>query len=265
MADIRHQDRQDSPPGSRTDLTGRAAGQAAAGPDGHSIPARVYLQPIAPPVTLGLWGFFASTMVLSTWMLHWWGTAGSPHYFFAFNFAFGGLAQFLAGLWSFRARDYIASSLLTMWGTFWMAWGLLQVLTLAHVVPVIPPATANPGLAVWFIPLALFTLTGALAALSPKAGNFPLFVLLLTVGAGSACVCGGFWTGSTLWQDVAAWLFIIGACAAWYVGSMAMLHDAWRRVILPLGAFRKSANIPGHLSLHPAEYAYGQPGVRHGQ
>lgn len=45
--------------------------------NGNVIPARVYLQPIAPPVTLGLWGFFASTMVLSTWMLHWWGTAAS--------------------------------------------------------------------------------------------------------------------------------------------------------------------------------------------
>jgi hypothetical protein len=46
---------------------------------------------------------------------------------------------------------------------------------------------------------------------------------------------------------------------------MTMLHDAWRRVILPLGKFRKQANIPGHRSLVPAEYAYGQPGVRHGQ
>ena len=243
--------------------SGATAGGGAAG--GGVIPARVYLQPIAPPVSLGLWGFFGSTMVLSTWMLHWWGTPTSPVYFFAFNAAFGGVAQFLAGLWSFRARDYIASSLLTMWGTFWMAWGLMQGLAVAHLIPVLPPTTPNPALAVWFIPLALFTLAGSLAALSPKAGNFPLFLLLFTVGAGAACVCGGFWTGSTLWQDVAAWLFIVGACTAWYVGAMAMLHDAWRRVILPLGAFRKQANIPGHRSLYPSEYVYGQPGVRHGQ
>jgi succinate-acetate transporter protein len=198
-------------------------------------------------------------------MLHWWGTTASPMSFFTFNAAFGGLAQFLAGLWSFKARDYIASSLLTMWGGFWMAWGLMQGLAAAHVLPVLPPTTPNPALAVWFIPLALFTLAGAVAALSPKAGNLPLFVLLFTVGAGAACVCGGFWTGDTLWQDTAAWLFIVGACAAWYVGSMTMLHHAWRRVILPLGKFARHANIPGHRSLFPAEYPYGQPGVRHGQ
>jgi succinate-acetate transporter protein len=235
------------------------------GTDGHLAPARVYLQPIAPPVTVGLWGFFASTMVLSTWMLHWWGTTASPMLFFTFNAAFGGLAQFLAGLWSFRARDYIASSLLTMWGGFWMAWGLMQGLAAARVVPVLAPTTPNPPLAVWFIPLAIFTLAGALAALSPKHGNVPLFVLLFTVGAGAACVCGGFWTGSTLWQDTAAWLFIVGACAAWYVGAMTMLHDAWQRVILPLGKFRARANIPGARTLYAVEYPYGQPGVRHGQ
>jgi uncharacterized protein len=248
-----------------TSRDGQAAIVGIATINGSPAPARVYLQPIAPPVSLGLWGFFASTMVLSTWMLHWWGAPASPMYFFAFNAAFGGLAQFLAGLWSFKARDYIASSLLTMWGGFWMAWGLTQGLAAAHVVPVLPPTAPNPALAVWFIPLAVFTLIGALAALSPKAGNFPLFVLLFTVGAGAACVCGGFWTGSTLWQDIAAWLFIVGACTAWYVGAMTMLHDAWRRIVLPLGQFRKAANIPGNKSLFPADYIYGQPGVRHGQ
>ena len=34
--------------------------------DEEAPPARVYLTPIAPPVTLGLFGFFASTMIVST-------------------------------------------------------------------------------------------------------------------------------------------------------------------------------------------------------
>src|ERR1041384_2059521 len=80
-------------------------------------PARVYLSPIAPPVTLGLFGFFASTMVVSTWILGWWGTPkGSPPTMFEIAAMFGGVAQFAAGLWSFRARDYVGSALLTMWG-----------------------------------------------------------------------------------------------------------------------------------------------------
>jgi succinate-acetate transporter protein len=227
-------------------------------------PLRVFLQPIAPPVTLGLWGFFGSTFVISTWILGWWGNPDSPTTFFVFNAASGGVAQFLAGLWSFRARDYIASALLTMWGTYWMAYGFLVGLSVAGFFT-IPPLTApQPAFAIWFIPLGLFTLTGAVAALS-KAGNFPLFALLLTVGMGCACVCGGFWTGSKGWIDVGAWLFIVGAGFAWYVAAMTLLLSAWRRVILPLGKFGRAGNVPGRPFEFPSEYVHGEPGVRQAQ
>jgi uncharacterized protein len=234
--------------------------------NGHRAPAAgVFLQPIAPPVTLGLWGFFGSTMVLSTWLLHWWGTPTSPMFFFVFNAAFGGVAQFLAGIWSFKARDYIASALLTMWGTYWMAWGLLHGIAVTGAITIPPVTVAQPAFAIWFIPLGLFTLCGAFAALSRRHGNFPLFVLLFTVGVGCICLCIGLWSAVTTWTDVAAWFFIVGACTAWYVGAMTMLHSAWRRVILPLGKFDRESNRPGRPLGIVSEYLAGQPGVRQGQ
>jgi succinate-acetate transporter protein len=227
---------------------------------------RVYLTPIAPPATLGLFGFFASTMVVSTWILGWWGTpTGSPPTMFEIAAFFGGVAQFGAGLWSFRARDYIGSALLTMWGTYWMAWGMLQAMGANHTITIPPLSTPQAGFAVWFIPLALFTLCGALAALRE---NLPLFLVLGTVGAGSACVSAGFFTGSVGWIDTGAWLFVFGACWAWYTGGMILLEYSWGRVILPLGVIPKlmklpaAANIPGQVLSHPVEYAFGQPGTR---
>jgi succinate-acetate transporter protein len=227
----------------------------------------VFLQPIAPPVTLGLWGFFGSTMVLSTWILGWWGghSAQEVTFFFVFNGALGGVAQFLAGLWSFKARDYIASSLLTMWGTYWIAWAILQALGATKAIMIPPLTKAQPGFAIWFIPLGIFTFFGSVAALSRRHGNFPLWLLLFTVGIGSMLLTVGLWTGLRSWEDVAAWFFVVGACAAWYVGSMTMLENAWRRVILPLGRYRREGNIPGAQITYPAEYAAGQPGVRQGQ
>ena len=229
-------------------------------------PARVYLAPIAPPATLGLFGFFASTMVVSTWLLGWWGTAtGSPPTMFEVAAMFGGLAQFAAGLWSFRARDYIGSALLTMWGTYWMAWGLLQLLVAAHVLKAVPSSHPQPGFAVWFVPLAVFTTWGAIAAIRE---NLPLFVVLLTVGVGSGCVCGGFWAADVTWIKVGAWLFVVGACAAWYTGAMVLLEYSWKRVILPFGVIPKlmklpaAANVPGKQLSAPVEYALGQPGTR---
>jgi succinate-acetate transporter protein len=229
--------------------------------------ARIYLTPIAPPATLGLFGFFASTMVVSTWILGWWGTPkGSPPTMFEIAAMFGGLAQFAAGIWSFRARDQIGSALLTMWGTYWMAWGFLQGLGTAKVVTIPPLNVSQPGFAVWFIPLALFTLWGAVAAVRE---TIPLFTVLATVGAGSAFVCGGLWSGSPTWTKVGAWLFVIGACAAWYTGAMVLLEYSWGRVILPLGVVPRlmklpgSANRPGTRLSAPVEYALGQPGTRH--
>jgi len=233
----------------------------------HTLTPGVFLQPIAPPVTLGLWGFFGSTMVLSTWILGWWGAPGPTDvaYFFLFNGVIGGLIQFLAGIWSFKARDYVASSLLTMWGTFWMGWAILQTLGTTGAIVVPPVTTAQPAFALWFIPLGTFTFIGSIAALSKKHGNIPLWLLLFTVGVGSWIFCVGLWTGSSTWIDVGAWFFVVGACTAWYVGAMTMLRSAWRRVILPIGEFNRASNVPGTTIEHPLEYLAGDPGVRQGQ
>jgi hypothetical protein len=72
---------------------------------------------------------------------------------------------------------------LTMWGTYWMAWGFLQALAASHTITIPPLSTPQHGFEVWFIPLALFTSWGAIAAIRE---NVPLFVVLATVGAGSA-------------------------------------------------------------------------------
>jgi succinate-acetate transporter protein len=243
---------------------------AAVGPTENNVarrpPIGVFLQPIAPPVSLGLWGFFGSTMVLSTWILGWWGAPGpkDPGYFFVFNAVIGGLVQFCAGLWSFKARDYVASSLLTMWGTYWMGWGIVQVLGVTHAITIPPLTTPQPAFAMWFIPLGIFTFVGSLAALSRQHGGFFLWLLLFTVGVGSWLFCIGLWLGNTTWIDVAAWFFVVGACAAWYVGAMTMLHSAWRRVVLPLGKYNRASNVPGRRTEFPSEYLGGQPGVRQG-
>lgn len=242
-------------------------GAPAGAPPGGSFRPGVYLQPIAPPAAYGLFGFFASTMVLSSWILGWWGTPGptDPGYFFLFNAAFGGIVQFTAGLWSFKARDYVGSSLLTMWGTYWMAWGILQALGAAGTITLAPLGTPQPGFAIWFIPLGLATFLGSIAALSRKRGNVPLFALLFTIGVGSLVLAVGLWAGSMTWIDAAAGLFVAGAICAWYVAAMALLLSGWNRVILPTGKFSKEANIPGRQIEFPTEYTLGQPGVRQGQ
>ncbi|KAI1545163.1 hypothetical protein PtrSN002B_007351 [Pyrenophora tritici-repentis] len=59
----------------------------------------IFLGPIAPPAALGLAGFAGSTWITSSYIANWWGSPESPTIFFPFVGLFGGLAQFIAGLY----------------------------------------------------------------------------------------------------------------------------------------------------------------------
>src|SRR4051812_28720390 len=95
---------------------------------------RVILQPIAAPSVLGLFGFAGATFVVAANMAGWYGNAETPGYLFPFAAFFGGLAQFLAGMWAYRARDALATAMHGMWGSFWLAYGLLQLLIVTGVL-----------------------------------------------------------------------------------------------------------------------------------
>ena len=56
---------------------------------------------------------------------------------------FGGIAQFAAGMWSYRARDVVATLAHGMWGSFWLAFGLVQIFILAGKIPEPVPGEAN--------------------------------------------------------------------------------------------------------------------------
>jgi hypothetical protein len=86
---------------------------------------QIFLQPIAPPAALGLAGFAGSTWITSSYIANWWGGPESPTIFFPFVGLFGGLAQFIAGLYGFKARDTLVTVINTMWGSFWISIGIL--------------------------------------------------------------------------------------------------------------------------------------------
>lgn len=92
---------------------------------------RIFLQPIAPPAALGLAGFAGSTWITASWIAGWWGNNDSPTIFFPFVMLWGGLAQFIAGLQGFPARDVLVSVINTMWGAFWMSVGLMFLLNVS--------------------------------------------------------------------------------------------------------------------------------------
>lgn len=169
----------------------------------------------------------------------------------------------MAALWSYRARDTLATGIHGIWGAFWLAYGVLQLLTALHVVAAPAHFAAVPALAYWFYPLAAVTLVGALASLAESLGITT--VLLLLVGVGSALL-GVFYTvGGSTWGHIGGYVTMASAFAAFYTASAMMLANSWGRTVLPLGKYSRDANVPGGRPIHTIQFAAGEPGIKHGQ
>jgi succinate-acetate transporter protein len=223
---------------------------------------RVMLTPIAAPSIMGLTGFAIATLMLGAFQAGWYGNPNTPLVIFPFAMVAGGILQSIAAIASFKARDGVAVGVHTAWGSFWIAWGIMQLLVATHVMAPIAPGTANPSFAFWFIGLTLFT---GMAALASLAQNLGLFIVLGTLTAGSVLTAIGFYGGYLGVTQAGGWLFVISAAAAWLVAGAMMLEHSFGRTVIPIGKWSKAANIPGRQAVLPLEFPAGMPGVRVGQ
>lgn len=221
---------------------------------------RVMLQPIAAPSILGLFGFAGATFIVAAHLAGWYGSETSPQFLFPFAAMFGGLAQFLAGMWAYRARDGVATAMHGMWGSFWLAYGLLYLLVAVGAYAI--PSGDFPELGFWFLALGTITALGAIAALGE---NLALFTVLASLATGAAFLAVHFLTGTGWWETAGGWILIGSAAAAAYTAGAMMIEGAWGRVVLPLGKIEKEANVPGTRFTRPVQYEHGEPGVRQGQ
>ncbi|HET7530972.1 MAG TPA: GPR1/FUN34/YaaH family transporter [Mycobacteriales bacterium] len=223
---------------------------------------RVVLTPLAAPSILGLFGFFTGTIMVGTNIAGWWGSGSSGLALWPFALTAGGIAQLLAGMWSYRARDGLATAMHGIWGAFWIAYGILQLLVATHVATAVPLGQPDPAFGMWFVALASITMMGAVASLAESLG---LFAVLAALAGGSGIFAAGLFAGSLTADRVAGWFFVVSAAAAWYTASAMMLAGTSGRTLLPLGKWSAAANIPLREPVKPLEYAAGEPGVRAGQ
>jgi succinate-acetate transporter protein len=225
-------------------------------------PPRVFLQPIAAPSILGLAGFAGATFIVASNLAGWWGTPASPLVLAPFAAMFGGLAQFMAGMWAYKARDAIATLAHGTWGSFWLAYLILNILVATHVLVQPTPWYHNPEVGFWFFALAITTCIAAVAAL---AENLSLVAVLSTLAAGSGILAGAFIYGSHGWTEVAGWVLVFSAGFAWYTVASMVLVAATGRTILPTFKFKREANIPGRQPVTPIQLEWAEPGVKMGQ
>jgi succinate-acetate transporter protein len=218
------------------------------------LSAQVFLQPIAAPSILGLYGFAGATFMVAANLAGWYGGANSSHFLFPFAAFFGGLAQFMAGMWAYKARDGLATAMHGMWGSFWMAYGLLNLLFAVGVITPPTPSGLYVELGYWFIVLAVTTWIGAWVA---TANSGALTGVLGFLAAGSTAMAIACLIGSTAWAALAGWLFIASAAIAWYTATALMAESGFGRAVLPMFKPARAARIPSYSA------GVGEPGVMH--
>jgi uncharacterized protein len=231
--------------------------------DGFARP-RVFLQPIAAPSALGLAGFSVATLMVSLiqagWIGHWsdMGVVG------LFAMMFGGIAQFSAGMWSYKARDVVATLAHGMWGAFWLAFGLLQIFIIVGKIPAPVPGEANYALGLWFFGLAYMT---GIAALAATAESLGIGAVLWTLAVGSGLSATGWFISGigNGWLGAGGVLFIISAGLAAYMVLAMCLTAATKRTILPTGHYKTERNVPGRQPLEAVELPWAEPGIKQGQ
>ncbi len=230
--------------------------------DGFARP-RVMLQPFAAPSVLGLFGFASATFMVALHLTGVYGGAGTNGELWPFAAMFGGVAQFLAGMWAFRVRDTIATAMHGMWGAFWIAFGILNLLVMWGKLPdQAAGSVSDPAFAMWFWTLAAITAAGALAAI---AESFALFGVLATLAAGSTFFAIGLSVGSVGWVKVAGWVFVASAILAYYTATAIMMLAGAGKVVLPLGKPKAEANKPGAQPVRPIQLEWAEPGIKKGQ
>lgn len=223
---------------------------------------QISLQPVAAPSILGLFGFAASTFIVAANLAGWYGDNTTPMVLFPFVAVFGGIAQFLAGMWSYRARDGLATAMHGMWGSFWIAYGIYFLLAATNVLPSPTSShTAQVGFGYWFIVLAAISWAGTAAAV---AENIGLTLVLLTLAAGSTLLAIGWVASLGFLVPIGGIVLVASAVIAFYTATAMMLQGTTGRTVLPVGRAHVP-DKPGAVPTQPIQYEFGEPGVKLGQ
>lgn len=223
---------------------------------------RVFLQPIAAPSILGLFGFACATFIVTANMVGWYGNAHSPLLIFPFATAAGGIAQGAAALWAYKARDGMATAVHGIWASFWLGYGFLNFMVALKLVPAPAAHAAVPELGYWFFALAAVTLAVAVASL---AESLAISAVAFPLAVGAALIGVFYIVGGTGWEKAGGYVTMASAFTAFYAATAMMLASAFGRVLFPLGKYRKDANLPGHRPNYPIQFELGEPGVKQGQ
>lgn len=202
-------------------------GEASRAPRARSDPrSSPTASTIADPAPLGLAALALTTLVLSLFNAELLPAAGEP-VVLGLAFAYGGLAQLLAGMWAFRTPNTFAATAFVSYGAFWISFALLETFFADDV----PAADLGAYLGWTLIAWGLFT-TGLYVVSVKATGRVNVVFGLL--GATLYLLGIGEAAGAEIVTRVGGYVGIVTALAAGYASFATMADATFGQKVLPV-------------------------------
>ena len=189
--------------------------------------------PVADPAPLGLGAFALTTFILSAHNAFGAGTVPLLA-FFGYAVFYGGLAQFVAGLFEFRNRNVFGATAFVTYGGFWM--GLAAYVAVAVFLKQPDAAPVPQGLA-WI--LLAFAIFNTYMLLWSARINMAVFAVFLTLEATEILLFLGNFSGNAAGSGLVAiggYVGILTALVAWYASAAGVVNGMSVRPVLPVGS-----------------------------
>jgi succinate-acetate transporter protein len=184
---------------------------------------------IADPGPLGLAAFALTTFVLSFFNAGLAPASGEP-IVFGLAFAYGGIAQILAGMWEFRTGNTFGAVAFTSYGAFWLSF-FAFVQFFEKDLPANDPGVAGHAIGLYLIAWGIFTAYMFIASLRTTAAIATVFALLtvtfIVLGIGDV-------GGNADVTKIGGFIGIATAIAAWYASFAAVTNSTFGRTIMPV-------------------------------
>ena len=182
---------------------------------------------IADPAPLGLAAFALTTFFLSFVNAGLVPASVEP-VVFGLALAYGGAAQFAAGMWEFTKGNTFGATAFTSYGAFWLSFWWLT----AHLADYkIPAADVGKGVGLYLVAWGIFTAYMFVASLRTTAAVAAVFILLaitfIVLGIGNA-------NGSTGTIKLGGYIGLVTAVVAWYASFAVVTNSTFGRTVLPV-------------------------------
>ena len=182
--------------------------------------AGIYKEWWANPAVVGLMGFALTTMATGLHNVGYWGAGPT----LALALAYGGTAQFIAGIVDLRKGSIFGGSAFMSYGAFW--WSLFLLL---YVQPKTGVPAGHPEELGFFLMWTLFTFAFCIAVVRVGKYLAVLFWLLLLAFILLDLVVVG-----KVPAPVAGWEILIVGLLAFYIAMATLVNTVHGKKVMPL-------------------------------